>query len=103
MTGPHAYAFVRIQFVESLAEFDEVDQEGNDFWQKKVSPVHYSIENRVWWVNAEMTYNPEVRNKFNHRKIIYYNVKHEGLDDFWRYRNRAKKTWTEMAWKTESV
>ena len=50
-----------------------------------------------------MTYNPEVRNKFNHRKIIYYNVKHEGLDDFWRYRNRAKKTWTEMAWKTESV
>ena len=34
LTGPNAYNYVRMQIAESLAEFDEVDQEGNDFWQK---------------------------------------------------------------------
>lgn len=96
LTGPNAYNYVRMQIAESLAEFDEVDQEGNDFWQKTVGPLHTSVGNRIWWANAEMTYNPEVQNKFNHRRIIYYNVKDEGLDDFWRYRERAKKIWTEM-------
>tara|TARA_A100000164_G_C21568767_1_gene612981 strand:- start:170 stop:472 length:303 start_codon:yes stop_codon:yes gene_type:complete len=100
LTGPHAYAFVRIQFVESLAEFDEVDQEGNDFWQKKVSPVHYSIENRVWWVNAEMTYNPEVRNKFNHRRKIYYNVKDEDWMTFGDTVIEQKRNGLKWAWTT---
>ena len=99
LTGPNAYNYVRMQIAESLAELDEVDKEGNDFWQKTVGPLHSSIGNRIWWVNAEMTYNPEVRNKFNHRRIIYYNVKDDGLDDFWRYRERAKRVWNEMGMK----
>ena len=96
LTGPNAYNYVRMQIAESFAEFDEVDQEGNDFWQKTVGPLHLSKGNSIWWVNSEITFNPEMRNKYNHRRIIYYKIKDEGLDDFWKYRERAKKVWTEM-------
>ena len=43
-----------------------------------------------------MAHNPEMRNKFNHGKRMYYNVKDEGAGDFWRYCKRVKKVWTEM-------
>ena len=89
-----------MQIVESLAEFDEVDQEGNDFWQKKVGPLYYSIGNRIWWVNAEMTYNPEVRNKFNHRRIIYYNVKDEDWMTFGDTVKEQKRHGLKWAWTT---
>ena len=69
LTGPNAYDYVRVQITESIAKFDEADQEGNDFWRKTIDPLHSSSGNRVGWVNAEITYNPEVRNKFNHKKI----------------------------------
>tara|TARA_S200000501_G_scaffold75406_1_gene67194 strand:+ start:1123 stop:1860 length:738 start_codon:yes stop_codon:yes gene_type:complete len=96
LTGPQAYNYIRMQIVDSIPKFDNIDQIGNDYWQKTVGPLHTSVGNRMWWVNNEMTYTPEVRNKFNHRRIIYYNVKDDGLDDFWRYRERAKRIWTEM-------
>lgn len=99
LTGPQAYNYIRMQIVDSMPEFDNIDQIGNDYWLKTVGPLHTSVGNRMWWVNNEMTYTPEVRNKLNHRRIIYYNVKDDGLDDFWRYRERAKRIWTEMNYK----
>ena len=101
LTGPYAYNYVRMQIAESLAEFDEVDQEGNDFWQKTVGPLHSSKGNSIWWVNSEMTYNPEMRNKYNHRRIIYYNIKDEGLDDFGDTVREPKGYGLKWVWKTE--
>ena len=43
-----------------------------------------------------MTHNPGMRNKFNLRKRTYYNVKDEGLGNFWGYCKRVKKVWIEM-------
>jgi len=96
MTGPYAYNYIRTQVAESMSEFDVLDKAGNDFWQKTVGPLHTSVGNRIWAVNTEMTYNPTVSKQVNHRRIIYYNVKDDKLNDFWRYRERAKKIWEEM-------
>ena len=52
LTGPNAYNYVRTEIAESFAEFDEVDQEGNDFWQKTVGYLHSSTGNSIWWVNS---------------------------------------------------
>ena len=51
LTDLKHYNYVRMQ----IAEFDEVDQEGNDFCQKTECPFLFSIRSRISWINAEKT------------------------------------------------
>ena len=99
LTGNNAYNYVRMQIAQSMAEFDNVDKEGNAFWQKTVGPLHTSIGNRILSVNTAVTYTPKTQKRFNHRRVIFYNYKDSGEQDFWRYRERSKKIFEEMGYE----
>ncbi len=99
MTGKNAYHYVRMQIAQSMSEFDNIDTQGNSFWQKTVGPLHESEGNSIWKVNSEMTYNPKTQKRLNHRRVIFYNIKPSGLKDFWRFRDRSKKVWEEIGYE----
>lgn len=91
LTGPYANNFIRVQAADSVAEFDNVDQVGNDYWFKTTGDLHNSIGNRMWSLAKSVSYIPEPANYEDLRRVIYYNFTDSGSDDFWRFRERVKK------------
>jgi hypothetical protein len=91
LTGDNAQNFVRMQAADSIQEFDNVDTEGNNYWQNKVGSLHKSIGNRIWSMSKEMSYSVENKKRVNHRRILFYNFSDPGAKDFWRFRERVKK------------
>ncbi len=91
LTGKNAQNFIRMQVSDSIQELDKVDTEGNNWWWKKVGALHKSTGNYMWSMNKDMSYYNENTARVNHRRIIYYNYKDSGEQDFWRFRERVKK------------
>ena len=91
LTGKNAQNFIRMQVSDSIQELDKVDTEGNKWWWKKVGSLHKSTGNYMWSMNKNMSYYNENKERVNHRRIIYYNYKDSGEQDFWRFRERVKK------------
>ena len=91
LTGKNAQNFIRMQVSDSIQELDNVDTAGNKWWWKKVGSLHKSSGNYMWSMNKDMSYYNENTERVNHRRIIYYNYKDSGEQDFWRFRERVKK------------
>ena len=91
LTGKNAQNFIRMQVADSIQEFDNVDTKGNNYWFNKVGALHKSIGNRIWSANKQTSYIVENNDRVNHRRIIYYNYKDSGEQDFWRFRQRVRK------------
>ena len=91
LTGPNATNFIRVQSADSVAEFDNVDQVGNEYWIKTTGDLHNSVGNRMWSLAKSVSYIPEPANYEDLRRVIYYNFTDAGEDDFWRFRERVKK------------
>ena len=91
MSGKYAYNFVRVQYVDSVAQLDQVDKAGNAYWLKTTGNLHTSTGNRMWGLVKDATYAPEETNYEDLRRVIYYNYSDAGSDDFWRFRERVKK------------
>jgi hypothetical protein len=91
LSGKYANNFVRVQYGDSLAVFDDVDTVGNAYWQKTTGNLHTSTGNRIWGLVKSATHAPETADYEDLRRVIYYNFSDEGSDDFWRFRERVKK------------
>ena len=59
LSGKYANNFVRVQYGDSLAVFDDVDTVGNAYWQKTTGNLHTSTGNRIWGLAKSATHAPE--------------------------------------------
>ena len=92
LTGPNTDDFIRVRWMESIGELDNYnpDSEEQKYWQKNVMPYYTEGTARVWSRNANLSYVPE-NSSGNLRRVIYYNYKDSGEQDFWRFRQRVRK------------
>ena len=98
LSGPQANNYLRMQPTTDVSDFENEDLEGNAYWEKTVGPLHTSLGNRFWARNNWSSYRPEDLKPQSHRRIIYYNYKDSGEQDFWRFRGRVKRAMTESAY-----
>ena len=98
LSGPQANNYFRMQLTTDVSEFDNEDMKGNAYWEKTVGPLHTSLGNRYWARNNWSSYVPEDPQPQTHRRIIYYNYKDSGEQDFWRFRGRVKRAMTESGY-----
>lgn len=98
LSGPQANNYLRMQLTTDVSEFDNEDMKGNAYWEKTVGPLHTSLGNRYWARNNWSSYVPEDPQPQTHRRIIYYNYKDSGEQDFWRFRGRVKRAMTESGY-----
>ena len=99
LTGPNTDDFIRVRWMESIGELDNYnpDSEEQKYWQKNVMPYYTEGTARVWSRNANLSYVPE-NSSGNLRRVIYYNYKDSGEQDFWRFRGRVKRAMTESGY-----
>ena len=98
LSGTQANNYLRMQLTTDISDFDNEDIEGNQYWEKTVGPLHTSLGNRYWQRSNWASYVPENPKQMNLRRIIYYNYKDEGEEDFWRFRGRVKRAMTESGY-----
>jgi len=98
LTGPNATDFIRVRWMESVDELDsDPSQEELDYWNKYARPHYTEGANRIWSRNADLSHVPE-GSTGNLRRVIYYNYKDSGEQDFWRFRQRVKKAMVESGY-----
>ncbi len=92
LTGPNTNDFIRVRWMESIGELDNYNPDSREqkYWQKNVSPYYTEGTARVWTRNNNLSYVPE-NPTGNLRRVIYYNYKDSGEQDFWRFRQRVRK------------
>ena len=100
LSGPQANNYLRMQLTTDISDFDNEDIKGNAYWEKTVGPLHTSLGNRYWVRNNWSSYVPENTQSQSLRRIIYYNYKDSGEQDFWRFRGRVKKAMTESGYSS---
>ena len=98
LTGQNSNQYLRAQYITSPEELDEVDTEGNAYWQKTVGQYHTSEGGRVWGRSNNTSYYPEDNERVTLRRIIYYKYKDSHEDDFWRFRWRVKNAMEESGY-----
>ena len=98
ITGSAANNYLRVQLANSPEEFDNIDTVGNAYWQKTVGPLHTSEGSRIWQRANGASFNPQNGETETLRRIIYYNYKDSGEQDFWRFRQRVKKSMEESGY-----
>ena len=99
LTGPHTNDFYRVQWTETISDFDKsVNKEELDYWWKVTGKLHESGPNRIFAVNEEATYQPEDATPVNHRRVLFYKLKPGHENDFWNYRTRLKKALIAVNW-----
>lgn len=98
LSGTEANNYLRMQLTKDISDFDNEDIQGNQYWEKTVGPLHTSLGNRYWQRSNWASYVPENPKQMNLRRIIYYNYKDEGEEDFWRFRGRVKRAMTESGY-----
>ena len=96
ITGSAANNYLRVQLANSPEEFDNIDTVGNAYWQKTVGPLHTSEGGRIWGRSNGTSYNPQNGERETLRRIIYYNYKDSGEQDFWRFRIRQAEARAAM-------
>lgn len=94
-TGPDAGKLWRVQVAQEMAEFDTVDTVGNQYWMETVGDLHTTANTQHWWYNKKMSYvaNPQDLNPLS--RMIFYTIKSDGGEKFWRFRERVAKTMKE--------
>ena len=98
LTGPNATDFIRVRWMESIDELDNpVDAEELSYWNKVARPYYTEGAARVWQRNAAASHVPEDATG-NLRRVIYYNYKDSGEQDFWRFRQRVKKAMVDSGY-----
>ena len=98
LTGPNATDFIRVRWMESIDELDSApSQEELDYWNKYARPYYTEGANRIWRRNTNLSHVPEGQSG-NLRRVIYYNYKDSGEQDFWRFRQRVKKAMVETGY-----
>ena len=98
LTGQNANQYLRVQYITSPEELDNVDTVGNAYWQKTAGQYHTSENGRLWQRSNNTTYIPEENNRVNLRRIIYYKYKDSHENDFWRFRWRVKNAMEESGY-----
>ena len=78
--------------MESIGDLDNYNPDSREqkYWQKNVTPYYTEGTARVWTRNNNLSYVPE-NPTGNLRRVIYYNYKDSGEQDFWRFRQRVRK------------
>ena len=101
LTGPNATDFIRVRWMESINELDNpVDADELAYWNKNARPHYTEGAARIWSRNANLSHVPEDSGNTNLRRVIYYNYKDSGEQDFWRFRQRVKKAMVESGYKS---
>jgi hypothetical protein len=92
LTGPNTNDFIRVRWMESIGDLDNYNPDSREqkYWQKNVTPYYTEGTARVWTRNNNLSYVPE-NPTGNLRRVIYYNYKDSGEQDFWRFRQRVRK------------
>ena len=99
LTGPNATDFIRVRWMESINELDNpVDADELSYWNKNARPYYTEGAARIWSRNANLSHVPEESGNTNLRRVIYYNYKDSGEQDFWRFRQRVKKAMVESGY-----
>ena len=99
LTGPNATDFIRVRWMESINELDNpVDADELAYWNKNARPHYTEGAARIWSRNANLSHVPEESGNTNLRRVIYYNYKDSGEQDFWRFRQRVKKAMVESGY-----
>ena len=98
LTGQNSNQYLRGQYITSPEELDNLDTEGNAYWQKTVGQYHTSEGGRLWGRSNATTYIPEDNERTNLRRIIYYKYDDSGEQDFWRFRWRVKNAMQESGY-----
>ncbi|MDA8630123.1 hypothetical protein N9L42_00820 [Flavobacteriaceae bacterium] len=99
LTGPNATDFIRVRWMESMNELDNpVDADELAYWNKNARPYYTEGAARIWSRNANLSHVPEESGNTNLRRVIYYNYKDSGEQDFWRFRQRVKKAMVESGY-----
>ncbi len=98
LTGPNATDFIRVRWMESIEELDsDPSQEELDYWNKVARPYYTEGAARIWQRNAAVSHVPEGQTG-DLRRVIYYNYKESGTQDFWRFRQRVKRAMEESGY-----
>ena len=101
LTGPNATDFIRVRWMESINELDNpIDADELAYWNKNARPHYTEGAARIWSRNANLSHVPEDSGNTNLRRVIYYNYKDSGEQDFWRFRQRLKKAMVESGYKS---
>jgi len=99
LTGPNATDFIRVRWMESINELDNpIDADELAYWNKNARPHYTEGAARIWSRNANLSHVPEDSGNTNLRRVIYYNYKDSGEQDFWRFRQRVKKAMVESGY-----
>ena len=75
-----------------------VDADELAYWNKNARPYYTEGAARIWSRNANSSHVPEESGNTNLRRVIYYNYKDSGEQDFWRFRQRVKKAMVESGY-----
>ena len=98
LTGPNATDFIRVRWMESINELDNpIDADELAYWNKNARPHYTEGAARIWSRNANLSHVPEGETG-DLRRVIYYNYKDSGEQDFWRFRQRVKKAMVESGY-----
>ena len=100
LTGQNANQYLRVQYITSPEELDNIDNVGNAYWQKTVGQYHTSEAGRMWGRNNATSHFPENASRTNLRRIIYYKYKDSHEQDFWRFRWRVKNAMQESGYNS---
>jgi hypothetical protein len=101
LTGPNATDFIRVRWMESINELDNpIDADELAYWNKNARPHYTEGAARIWSRNANLSHVPEDSGNTNLRRVIYYNYKDSGEQDFWRFRQRVEKAMVESGYKS---
>ena len=101
LTGPNATDFIRVRWMESINELDNpIDADELAYWNKNARPHYTEGAARIWSRSANLSHVPEDSGNTNLRRVIYYNYKDSGEQDFWRFRQRVKKAMVESGYKS---
>lgn len=101
LTGQNAQDFIRVRWMGDITELDNpVDSEELAYWNKNVRPYYTEGPARIWSRNANLSYTPEGSDSADLRRVIYYNYKDSGEQDFWRFRQRVRKAMEESGYKS---
>ncbi len=88
LSGANAQDLWRVQIAENIAGLDDVDTEGNAYWQKTVGDLHTSGAVRRWGKATGGSYEPESNELKPLVRALFYNFDPTLADDFWKFRGR---------------
>lgn len=88
LSGANAQDLWRVQIAENIAGLDDVDTEGNAYWQKTVGDLHESGTVRRWGMANSASYTPELSELKPLTRALFFNFDPTKSDDFWNFRVR---------------